>query len=721
MPSESRTYELAELDLAAGETRLGFDQLLGAIAMATALAYEQIFTANQLQKRVIEHVRTQFRPNDLGAAVGDPLALLPPGQLESLALPGESYKLAFTPGLVAQQFGGKVSDSMLETEGRYVHSQGDANWWLRSGRVFLSPGTNDDPAAELAYARQHSFLPHRFRDPFHRTGFDTESVVAYDTYDLAIRETRDALGNVATAVQDYRVLQPRLMTDPNGNRSEVAFDALGMVVGTAVMGKASETKGDSLLGFAADLDEATALAHLDNPLADPLAILQRASTRMVYDLFAYLRTRDAVQPQSAVVYALARQTHDSDSVPISGLKIQHSFSYSDGFGREIQKKIQAEPGPLVPGGAEISPRWVGSGWTIFNNKGKPVRQYEPFFTDTHGFEFGVKRGVSPILCYDPVQRVVATLNPNHTWQKVVFDPWRQESWDVNDTVLVADPTDHPDVADYFRRLPDADYLPSWHAQRAGGAMGALEQAAAVKTAVHAATPSVAHMDSLGRTFLTVAHNKFKRSDTPVDDPPEEAFHRTRVVLDIEGNQREVIDALGRSVMRYDYDMLGSEVHSLSMEAGERWMLNDVGGQPIRAWDSRGHAFRTEYDALRRPVGKLVSGSDAAESDQRVLGRHVLFEKIEYGEGQADDTALNLRTRVWKVYDTAGVVTSEGYDFKGNLLRGNRQLATDYKDVPDWSNSRSAGHRDLHQHHQLRRPQLPGDIDLTRRQRDASGV
>ena len=166
---------------------------------------------------------------------------------------------------------------MLATEGRYVHSQGDANWWLRSGRVFLSPGTADDPVAELAHARQHFFQPHRFRDPFHRAGFETESVVVYDAYDLSVRETRDALGNVATAVHDYRVLQPRLMTDPNGNRSEVAFDALGMVVGTAVMGKASEAKGDSLLGFIADLDEATALAHLDDPFADPHAILQRAS------------------------------------------------------------------------------------------------------------------------------------------------------------------------------------------------------------------------------------------------------------------------------------------------------------------------------------------------------------------------------------------------------------------------------------------------------------
>ena len=39
------------------------------------------------------------------------------------------------------------------------------------------------------------------------------------------------------------------------------------------------------------------------------------------------------------------------------------------------------------------------------------------------FEFGMQAGVSPILCYDPPGRVVATIYPNHTYQKVVFDPW----------------------------------------------------------------------------------------------------------------------------------------------------------------------------------------------------------------------------------------------------------------------------------------------------------
>jgi RHS repeat-associated protein len=671
LTSESRTYELTRLVLTAGESRATFDEVVSAVASAPAISYEEMPDTGRSQKRLIENVRTLYRPNDLGTAEGDALALLALGQLESLALPGESYKLAFTPGLVARVYGGRVTDAMLGTDGRYVHSNDDTGWWIPSGRIFLSPGTADDPATELAHAREHFFLPHRFRDPFHSAGFETEGVVAYDVPDLFVRETRDALANIVAAVHDYRVLQPRLITDANGNRGEAAFDALGQVVGTAIMGKDREGKGDSLDGFVADLDDATTLAHLQNPLTDPHALLQQATTRLVYDLFAYQRTRDAAQPQPAVVYTLARETHEADLQAGERTNVQHAFSYSDGFGREIQKKVQAEPGPLVPGGAEVSPRWVGSGWTIFNNKGKPVRQYEPFFSGTHGFEFARTVGVSPVLFYDPIGRVVATLHPNHTWERVVFDPWRQETWDVNDTVLIADPRDVPAVSDYFSRLPDAEYLPGWHAQRAGGAMGVEEQAAATRAAVHANTPGVAHMDSLGRTFLTVAHNRFQRSNAS----PEEAFHSTRVVYDIEGNQRDVIDALDRIVMRYDYDMLGGQVYSTSMEAGERWMLNDAAGKPLYGWNSRDHRLRTTYDALRRPTEVHLQEGGGAE---------LLVARTVYGESQTNAEASNLRGKPYQAFDGAGVVTTGAYDFKGNLLSSSRQLAADYKSTPDWS-------------------------------------
>src|SRR5438477_232461 len=100
-------------------------------------------------------------------------------------------------------------------------------------------------------------------------------------------------------------------------------------------------------------------------------------------------------------------------------------------------------------------RWRGSTRTwicelfarscmIFNNKGKPVRKYEPFFSAVPDFEFAAIEGVSPILLYDPLGRVIATLHPDHTFEKVVFDPWQQLNWDANDTVRLNPKTD-PDV------------------------------------------------------------------------------------------------------------------------------------------------------------------------------------------------------------------------------------------------------------------------------------
>lgn len=213
---------------------------------AVEIRYEETADLVREQKRLIERVRTRYRKNDL-------TGLLPLCALESLALPGESYKLAFTPGLLDQVYvrsGQKLLPAnpadVLEggggDRGGYVDLNGDGHWWIPSGRVFYSPNISDMPARELAFARQHFFLPHRARDPFGNTAF-----TSYDPYDLLLTQTTDPLGNRTTAEQDYRLLQPFRMTDPNGNRAEVAFDTLGLVAGTAVMGKVSETKATRCL------------------------------------------------------------------------------------------------------------------------------------------------------------------------------------------------------------------------------------------------------------------------------------------------------------------------------------------------------------------------------------------------------------------------------------------------------------------------------------------
>ncbi|HEX8186237.1 MAG TPA: RHS repeat-associated core domain-containing protein, partial [Blastocatellia bacterium] len=650
---------------------------------ASTLAYQEWDAGEETlpgpRRRLIEHVRSLYRKNDMSGP-------LPLAGLESLALPYESYQLALTPALVADIFKREVNgveenliaDQAIllgkKEEGGYIHSEADAGWWIPSGQVFYSPDDTDSASQEVSFARQHFFQPRRFRDPFGQS-----ATVDY-VYDLLPKESRDALGNTVSVENDFRVLSPRLVTGPNGNRSFAGFDVLGFVVATAVSGKNTENIGDSLADFTGD-DGNPTVAQLHDFITDPranaAALLKNATSRVVYDLDRYRRER---QPPFAAM--LARETHASDLAADEQTKILIGFSYSDGFGREIQKKIQAEPGRLDlddTNSPNINPRWVGSGWTIFNNKGKPVRQYEPFFDDTHDFKFARMAGVSPILFYDALGRVVATLHPNHTWEKAVFDPWREESWDVNDTALVADPKNDSDVGDFFRRLPEPEYLPTWHAQRQTGALGPEEQEAATKTEIHAGTPSVAHVDSLGRAFLVIAHNRFKQSNGSPADPPAEEFYAARVVFDIEGNQREVIDAKGRVVMRYDYDMLGAQIHQASMEAGERWVLSNVVGQPIRAWDSRGHTIRTEYDVLRRPLRSFAQGTDSQNP-----ATEILFDKIEYGEGQLNDTQRNLRARPFRHYDSAGIVTNESYDFKGNLLQSRRQLAQNYKAIPDWS-------------------------------------
>lgn len=700
LPYEVCTYELTGYGYCESN-RPDLIYLLNTVQTAALLEY-QMQPDGSLQKRLIERVRTRYRQNNLAGA-------LPLGGLESMALPYESYKLALTPNLVAQVYGdssgvalgaSRVTEEML-TEGGYCHSEGDANWWIPSGRVFHHPEPDATSAQELAFAQAHFFLPHRFADPFNNI-----VTVEYDLYDLMVVKTRDAIGNQVKAEHDYRVMQPRVTIDPNQNHSQVAFDILGMVAGAAVLGKveAGEAEsGDSLQGFVTDLSDEQVQSFLQQPKAIAQQLLGNATSRTIYDLH---RFQESGQPVFAAT--IVREQHVNSANGME-LPVQVTFTYSDGFGREVQTKVQAEPGnaPQRESNAEnldrpgrlilengkpklapTNPRWVGNGRTVYNNKSKPVKQYEPFFSSTHLYETEpemVMAGVTSIMFYDPAERVVATLRPNHTFEKVVFDPWQQTTWDVNDTVLIADPKMDADVGSFFERLPETDYLPTWYDLRIDPAKAleawpdvdpqgrahpenapirAAEASAAKKAAKHAGTPTVAHLDSLGRTFLTIADNG------------DAGKYETRVELDIEGNQRSVMDARGRNVMTYDYDLLSAQLHQVSIDAGERWMLNDVMGKPIYGWDSRGHQLHYRYDAVRRPTQLYVN----QDSVERVA------EQVIYGENLPNDTELNLRGQAYQQLDGAGIVTNESYDFKGNLLSARRQFLQNYKDDVDWAQS-----------------------------------
>ena len=697
LPAESRTYEVTGLAVPPGAARIAFaDVSANHASMITTLAevaYEQPAAAGVRAKRVIERVRTLHRSNDL-------TDLLPLGRHGSLGLPGENYRLGHTPGLIDRVYRRSAvallanpHDVLAGTgpdRGGYVDLDTDGHWWRPSGRSFFSLADADTPAAELAFARQHFFLACRYRDPFGRTSvvhYDSDDADPARNHNLLLVGTQDALGNAATAVNDYRVLQPRGLTDANGNRSAVVFDALGLVVGTAVMGKPAPAalEGDTFDSFVTDLSPADVAAFFaaDDPRALAADHLGTATTRIVYNLGHV----------PACASSIMRETHQADLALGAQPVVHVTFAHSDGFDREIQRKVQAEPGPvpqraadgsvvvvhgrpvLVDGGGR--PRWVGSGWTQYDNKGNPVRQFEPFFSDTHGFDADARIGVSPWLCRDPLNRVVATLRPDHTYEKVVFDAWQQANYDPNDTVINADgstdPVQDPDVGEYLARLPAGDRTPTWYEQRIGLPPGDRDRVAAEQAAVHRQTPTIAHLDVMGRPFLTVAQNRFLRAAAVVEES-----YASRIEIDIEGNQREVRNAVvqngdrrGRVVMRYDYDMLGNRIHQASVEAGERWMVEDVTGKLIRAWDSRMLARRISYDELRRPTGVFVT-QDGTERQT---------EGTVYGEAQG--AARNHRTRVYQSYDSAGVLTTAGYDFKANVAEMRRVVLSDHRTPVDW--------------------------------------
>jgi YD repeat-containing protein len=153
--------------------------------------------------------------------------------------------------------------------------------------------------------------PRRFTDPFNHS-----FTVDYDDHSLVPIRTRDALGNVIQSAVDYRVLQPKIVTHPNGNRSEAAYDALGLLVGTAAMGKTTENLGDSMTAFRFDLTQAEIdgiFAHPKGPTA--AVLLGSATVRNIYDVNRYwLGHESEKKPQPSFTAVLARERHASKNI-----------------------------------------------------------------------------------------------------------------------------------------------------------------------------------------------------------------------------------------------------------------------------------------------------------------------------------------------------------------------------------------------------------------------
>lgn len=708
VPCEALTYELT--GIAPRGAYFNLDELRGyrlsevhqtAGLRVEEIAYHQLATGGA-QKRAVERSRALFFQENL-------LDPLPFGTLNALGLPYESYTLALTEALLLAVFAEKLTPELramlahaptsgylsgADLAARFGGIPTVGEYWQRAGI-----------AGFASDAARHFFLPERYTDPFGNT-----TTLEYDAGDLFVRSSSDALGNTTRVTAfDYRVLAPREIEDINGNRSEVQFDAMGLATAMAVKGKGSEA--DRLAGLddvLANPDPAARLAffHTATDFDETQARrwLGDATARHIYHFGEVRRADGAVEwgVHPAAVCGILRERHVSALGPGEASPLQAAFEYSDGLGSVLVKKSQAEPaedgGPL---------RWIANGKTVLNNKGKPVKQYEPYFSESgHRFEEPREVGVTLVIYYDAAGRTVRTEAPDGSYARVEFSPWHVTSHDANDTVL------EPGNAWYSSRDPLDPTRPLPRDSLTGTIRATPEQRAAWLAAQHAGTPAVTLLDSLGRDVVAIAHNRTPDAGGAIADEKYLTFTK----LDAEGKPLWIRDARGNLVMQYvrqavepvsntveplastpAYDIAGNLLFQHSMDAGDRWMLNDAAGKPMLAWDfnerqtdagavDEHRLYITEYDALHRPVAQWLTING---------GPRLLIERFEYRDARnadgsdnpriAEDREANLLGQLVRHHDPSGLVETIGRDFKGNVLEARKTLAAAY-DAPviDWS-------------------------------------
>ena len=556
--------------------------------------------AGSAELRVIGHARTFY---DGAAYVGLPL-----GEVGDHGLPVRTESLAFTDDFLA---GLGTAPSYLDPSGSigwpaeypaefraavptlagYVHYGDDA--------VPGSPGGYYLPGPGHRYSERGLVLV--TRDPI-----GAESRVEYDEHDLLPVRTIDAVGLDTRAVYDLRLLEPREVTDINGNTTSVTFSPSSLVLAQFVRGK--EGEGD----------------------------VTAPSTRLEYDMLAF-----AERGQPVSVQTIRRLFHETqtDVPPDERVETAVSVEYSDGFGRLLQTRTQAAGTPDSV---------VVSGWQVYDNKGRVVAKYEPFFAT--GWDFAepgeAELGQRTTIQYDPRGHAVRTVNPDGSEQRIV----------AGVPVDLADP-------DVF--APSAWEMYTYDANdNAGRTHGTAAQA----YQHHWNTPASAEFDALGRAVRTVNRNG--------PDPVEDWFV-TATTYDIQGNLVGITDALGRPAFSYRFDLAGRRWRMDSIDAGRRDAVLDALGNTVEARDAKGSLILAAFDRLNRPVRLWARDDDSAPVTLR--------QRMEYGDAGDPDQppadraaarAGNLLGRAVAHYDEAGLVTVAAADFKGNVVDSTRRVIAD---------------------------------------------
>jgi RHS repeat-associated protein len=499
-----------------------------------------------------------------------------------------------------------------------------------------------------------------------------ETRITYDRYGVLAEAVEDPLKLATRAVNNYRVLKAESVTDPNDNVSEVRFSPSGLVVESWSKGKLARNEGDRL----------------------------RPGVRIEYDFQAFVRSKraDPSRPQPVSVRTVRQVYHDTD-LGDTGDAIEVR-EYSDGFGRLLQRRSQAEqvrfgdetfgggdevlaPDQDVRGGTIIArrntdaarPNVLVDGWKIYDNKGRVVEKYEPFFDI--GWDFDPpddgQLGARVVTYYDPRGQIIRTLNADGSEVRVIYGI----------PVSLADPPLGPDEVGKFSptsweafTYETNDLAPISFDPEETLADGSPRPLTEEAPRHHHFTPSSVLTDALGRVLVAIERTRAApSSQTAALAPLQDRV--TRSTFDIRGDVVRVTDPLGRVAVSQVYDCLRRVLRRDSIDSGTRRVVLDAAGSEVMRRDSKGALTAHEYDTAGRPVRVW-----ARDRTNQTIG---LRERLTYGDGSdpgqpaAERSAARVANTLGHIVrhdDEAGRVTLGPYDFRGNVLETTRLVISD---------------------------------------------
>ena len=453
---------------------------MSAAAGRRPIPYEAVPAGTAAQRRLLARTRTYLPERRSLRACRSARSTRSPSSTRPT-------RCASRPGLLSGIFGSKLSAAELDRAPQLTTARSSTS----TATATCGPprrGSSTPPILRTprpGYAQAHFYLPQGAVDPWGNV-----STLGYDDAQPAPRRDHGRTRQHDVGAEQLPRARPVAGHRPEPQPQRRPLRRAGMIVATAAMGKLQADGSDE-----GD--------HLDTSTAEPSAG-DDPTARLAYDLSAYAtwaadpdaRRRPSAPRLGSNADARASQGPDYPVARVIRLQRRaRSGRAHQGAGRArrcARARSGRQPSSATRRVRSCSrrPQPAGSGADGSSTTTRATRSSHtsrsstraPYYDDETDL---VEWGVTSITRYDPLGRPIRVDNPNGTL--------RNRASSTPGT---------PSAPTRTTRSSNS----AWYAARSGGQLGAGETDAAVKAATHANTPATTDLDTLGRTFRTVADN-----------------------------------------------------------------------------------------------------------------------------------------------------------------------------------------------------------------------